>query len=36
MNAPDKPLYAMLLPDIQGSPDHRDVAINQVGVRGLG
>jgi GTP cyclohydrolase I len=35
MNAPDKPLYAMLLPDIQGSPDHRDVAINQVGVRGL-
>ena len=35
MNAPEKPLHAMLLPDIQGSPDHRDVAINQVGVRGL-
>ena len=35
MNAPDKPLHALMLPDIQGSPDHRDVAINQVGVRGL-
>lgn len=35
MNAPDKPLHAMLLPDIQGKPDHRDMAINQVGVRGL-
>jgi GTP cyclohydrolase I len=35
MNAPDKPLHNLMLPDIQGSPDHRDVAINQVGVRGL-
>lgn len=35
MNAPEKPLHNMMLPDIQGSPDHRDVAINQVGVRGL-
>lgn len=35
MNAPDKSLHDMLLPDIQGKPDHRDLAINQVGVRGL-
>lgn len=35
MNAPDKPLHTLILPDIQGTPDHRDVAINQVGVRGL-
>ena len=35
MNAPDKPLHNLMLPDIQGSPDHRDMAINQVGVRGL-
>ena len=35
MNAPDKPLHNLMLPDIQGTPDHRDVAINQVGVRGL-
>lgn len=35
MNAPEKSLHTMLLPDIQGTPDHRDMAINQVGVRGL-
>ncbi len=35
MNAPDKSLHDMLLPDIQGKPDHRELAINQVGVRGL-
>jgi GTP cyclohydrolase I len=35
MNAPDKSLHEMLLPDIQGKPDHRELAINQVGVRGL-
>lgn len=35
MNAPDKPLHNLMLPDIQGTPDHRDMAINQVGVRGL-
>ena len=35
MNAPEKSLHDMLLPDIQGSPDHRELAINQVGVRGL-
>lgn len=35
MNAPEKTLHNLLLPDIQGSPDHRELAINQVGVRGL-
>lgn len=35
MNAPEKPLHDLLLPDIQGTPDHRELAINQVGVRGL-
>lgn len=35
MNAPEKSLHDMLLPDIQGKPDHRELAINQVGVRGL-
>jgi GTP cyclohydrolase I len=35
MNAPEKSLHNMLLPDIQGKPDHRDLSINQVGVRGL-
>lgn len=35
MNAPEKQLHNLILPDIQGTPDHRDVAINQVGVRGL-
>jgi len=35
MNAPEKSLHGLLLPDIQGSPDHRELAINQVGVRGL-
>lgn len=35
MNAPEKTLHNMLLPDIQGTPDHRELAINQVGVRGL-
>lgn len=35
MNAPEKTLHNMLLPDIQGSPDHRAMAIDQVGVRGL-
>lgn len=35
MNAPEKQLHNLILPDIQGTPDHRDVAINHVGVRGL-
>ena len=35
MNAPEKSLHNLLLPDIQGTPDHRELAINQVGVRGL-
>jgi len=35
MNAPEKSLHTMPLPDIQGSPDSRNLAINQVGVRGL-
>ena len=32
MNAPDKALHSMLLPDIQGTPDHRNLAIQEVGV----
>lgn len=35
MNAPDKALHSMLLPDIQGTPDHRNLAIQEVGVRDL-
>ncbi len=35
MNAPEKTLHTLILPDIQASPDHRELAINQVGVRGL-
>ncbi len=35
MNAPEKQLHNLILPDVQGTPDHRDVAINHVGVRGL-
>lgn len=35
MNAPEKTLHNMLLPDIQGTADHRNLAINHVGVRGL-
>ena len=31
MNAPDR----LPLPDIQSSPDHRDIAINRVGIKGL-
>ncbi len=38
MNAPDRfflPARHAALPDIQGSPDHRQLAIQQVGVKGL-
>jgi len=35
MNAPEKNLHQIALPDIQGTPDHRQLAIQEVGVRGL-
>ena len=35
MNAPEKLFFANALPDVQATPDERQLAIHQVGVRGL-
>jgi GTP cyclohydrolase I len=35
MNQPDTPRLVMPMPDVQSAPDHRELAIDQVGIRGL-
>ncbi|MCL4762789.1 MAG: GTP cyclohydrolase I FolE2 [Burkholderiales bacterium] len=35
MNQPDTPRRVMPMPDVQSAPDHRELAIDQVGIRGL-
>jgi GTP cyclohydrolase I len=35
MNRPESPRTAFPIPDVQGAADHREIAIDQVGIRGL-
>ena len=35
MNRPESPRTAFPIPDVQGASDHRELAIDQVGIRGL-
>jgi GTP cyclohydrolase I len=35
MNRPDAPSQLMPMPDVQSAPDHRELAIDRVGIRGL-
>ena len=35
MNKPDRPDVVMPIPDVQSAPDHRQIAIDQVGIKGL-